>query len=253
MKTFSLVALTLTLLHTSCSNESPSGNLDRYAALCQELLAMEYLSTQLGHTEAALRHRAEADCLRQAVQRYCWDERDGMYYSVDIALLPAEPREQMFFGHPFLLHEGAPRKYPCLIQRIGSWTGFMTLWAGIATPDQAERMVKENLTDERTFWAPYGVRTLSKMEAMYSMEATHNPSNWNGPIWGVSNYMVWRGLKQYGFDHEARQLAERTIRLFGQDLEQCGELHEYYNPDTGEGIINPGFQNWNYLVLDMIK
>ena len=29
-------------------------------------------------------------------------------------------------------------------------------------------------------------------------------------------------------------------------------LHEYYNPDTGEPIMNKGFQNWNYLVMNMI-
>lgn len=90
------------------------------------------------------------------------------------------------------------------------------------------------------------------MEAMYSMAATHNPSNWNGPIWGISNYMVFRGLVRYGMIDIARLLAEHTVSLYGRDLVEHGELHEYYNPDTGVGIINPGFQNWNYLVLNML-
>ena len=38
----------------------------------------------------------------------------------------------------------------------------------------------------------------------------------------------------------------------GRDFEKCGALHEYYNPDTGEPINNIGFQDWNYLVLNMI-
>ena len=29
-------------------------------------------------------------------------------------------------------------------------------------------------------------------------------------------------------------------------------MHEYYSPDDGEPVINPGFQNWNMLVLNMI-
>ena len=128
----------------------------------------------------------------------------------------------------------------------------MALWAGIATPEQARRMVRENLLDERTFCAPYGVRTLSKLEKMYNLRATHNPSNWQGPIWGISNYMVFRGLADYGFDTEARQMAEKTISLFGEDLRKNGTLHEYYDPDTAAPIINPGFQNWNYLVLNML-
>jgi len=47
-------------------------------------------------------------------------------------------------------------------------------------------------------------------------------------------------------------MAEKTIALFGDDLQREGALHEYYNPDTGEPIMNKGFQNWNYLVLNMI-
>ena len=42
------------------------------------------------------------------------------------------------------------------------------------------------------------------------------------------------------------------VRLFGEDLAANGALHEYYDGDTGKGIINKGFQNWNYLALNMI-
>lgn len=218
----------------------------------KELLAMAYIADRLALADEAARYNDMAAVLKKAVQEHCWDEKDGMYYSVDINLLTYTGEPEYIFGKPFVLHEGAPRDYPCLIQRLGCWSGFMALWAGIATEQQAERMVKENLMDERTFCAPYGVRTLSKMEKMYNMRPTHNPSNWQGPIWGVSNYMVFRGLADYGFKKEARTLARKTIALYGSDLKKEGALHEYYNPDTGEPIINKGFQNWNYLVLNMI-
>lgn len=218
----------------------------------KELLAMAYIAGRLALADEAARYNDMAAVLKKAVQEHCWDEKDGMYYSVDINLLPYTGEPEYIFGKPFVLHEGAPRDYPCLIQRLGCWSGFMALWAGIATEQQAERMVKENLMDERTFCAPYGVRTLSKLEKMYNMRPTHNPSNWQGPIWGVSNYMVFRGLADYGFNKEARTMAQKTVALYGSDLKNEGALHEYYNPDTGEPIINKGFQNWNYLVLNMI-
>ena len=122
-----------------------------------------------------------------------------------------------------------------------------------ATPEQAERMVREHFSDERTFNAPYGVRTLSKMEKMYSLKASGNPSTWLGPIWGVSNYLTWRGLVKYGFKEEAQELASKTIALFGRDYERTGVLHEYYQPSNGEPILNPGFQNWNTLVINMLN
>lgn len=229
-----------------------SANIYLNCLMYKELRAMAWLAERLGMPSEAKRYEHDADHLRDAVRQHCWDEKDGMYYSVDINLLPYTGEPQIIFGKPFVLHEGAPRDYPCIIQRLGVWSGFMTLWAGIATQEQAKRMVSENLLDERTFCAPYGVRTLSKMEKMYNLRATHNPSNWQGPIWGISNYMVFRGLADYGFRKEARQMAEKTIALHGEDLRKNGTLHEYYDPDTGVPIINPGFQNWNYLVLNML-
>ena len=71
-------------------------------------------------------------------------------------------------------------------------------------------------------------------------------------MWGVTNYLTFRGLVRYGFTEDARSLAEKTIVLFGRDFERFGALHEYYQPDNGEPILNRGFQNWNYLVLNMI-
>ena len=229
-----------------------SANIYLNCLMYKELQAMAYLAKQLSLKAEANQYEQAAETLRKVVRTFCWDERDGMYYSVDLNLVPYTGKPEIIFGKPFVLHEGAPRNYPCLIQRLGSWSGFMALWAGIATPEQAQRMVKENLMDERTFNAPYGVRTLSRLEKMYNLRATHNPSNWQGPIWGISNYMVFRGLADYGFKREAHEMAEKTIALFGNDLQKEGALHEYYNPETGEPIMNKGFQNWNYLVLNML-
>jgi len=90
------------------------------------------------------------------------------------------------------------------------------------------------------------------MEKMYNVRASGAPSSWLGPIWGVSNYLTFRGLVKYGFESDAKELAEKTITLFGNDVERFGALHEYYQPENGEPILNKGFQNWNYLVLNMI-
>lgn len=218
----------------------------------KELLAMSYLAKNLGQDGDATFYGDEAAALKAAVQEHCWDEKDGFFYSVDLNLLPVTNEPSIIFGTEMVLHSGMPRNYPCLIQRIGVWSGFLPMWAGIATPEQARRMVAENYRDTRTFNSPYGVRTLSKLEKMYNMTASSNPSNWQGPIWGISNYLVFRGLVNYGFDDDARDLAQKTVALFGRDFAEEGALHEYYNPETGEPIMNKGFQNWNFLVLNMI-
>ena len=210
----------------------------------KELLAMEYIHRTLGNVASADAYNKEAAELRDAIRRELWDEKCGMYYSADISLLPIDNSDW--------LHQGKPRHWQSLIMRIDGWAGFLSMWAGIATPEEAERMVSENMLNERTFFAKYGVRSLSKLEKMYWVGKSGNPSCWLGPIWIIANYMCYRGLKSYGFDKEARALAEATTELVGKDIERYGEMHEYYHPDTGEGVYNQGFQSWNLLVNNMI-
>lgn len=218
----------------------------------KELKAMVYLADRLQLQAIGQEYDRMAEELRTAVQKHCWDERDGFFYSTDINLLPVTSEPGINLGIKFTLHGGFPRNYDAVIQRIGVWSGFLAMWSGIATPEQAQRMVKEHLKNEKTFAAPFGVRSLSKMEKMYSVRASGNPSNWLGPIWGITNYMVYRGLVDYKFNVEARELAYKTIRLFGRDFEKNGALHEYYEPEQGTPVLNKGFQNWNYLVMNMI-
>ncbi len=219
------------------------GSIYLNSLMYRELLAMGYICEMLGDMKKANSWRNRASDLRDAVQTYCWDERDGTFYSVDFGLLPVVEGAW--------LHSGAPRDYPCMIMRIDCWTSFMPLWAGICTAAQAERMVSR-LRDPDTFACRGGVRTLSRLEKMYDLRASNNPSNWRGPVWGISNYMVFSGLVKYGFDQDAAEMAKKTVLLFGRDLEQNGSLHEYYDPDSCEPIVTHGFENWNYLVLNMI-
>jgi len=219
------------------------GSIYLNSLLYRELLAYGYLWEMLGDVTEANSWRRKAQALAQAVQKHCWDERDGTFYSVDLNFRPINPNDW--------LHRGAPRTWNSLLMRVDCWSSFLPMWAGIASQEQADRMV-QRYRDTRTFNCRFGLRTLSRLEKMYNLGASNNPSNWLGPVWGVSNYMMFRGLLKYGFDEDARELAEKTVRLFGQDLETSGSLHEFYHPDNGEPIMTHGFQNWNFLVLNMI-
>ena len=65
--------------------------------------------------------------------------------------------------------------------------------------------------------------------------------------------MVFEGLRKYGYIEDAKELAEKTVTLFGRDVEESGQLHEYYDPESGDGVNHPGFQNWNLLSLNMLE
>lgn len=225
--------------------EKSSASIYLNCLMYMEFDAMSRIASRLEMFDTVALYKEKALSLKDAVQEHCWDERDGFFYSVDINLLPIDTTKK--------LHSGCPRHWSTLVQRIGVWSGFLAMWSGIATREQAERMVNEHYLNAKTFFAPYGVRTLSKMEKMYAIIKSGNPSCWLGPIWGISNYMVFDGLQKYGYVNEAIDLAEKTVTMLGRDIENCGEMHEYYDPETGEGVNHPGFQNWNFLSLNMLE
>lgn len=218
-----------------------SGSIFLNCLMYKELQSVVYLGKKIGVSTE--KYQKEAELLYKAIRQNCYSEKDGFYYSVDFNLLPIDNK--------CYLHSGTPRHWDCLIQRIDCWSGFLAMWAGIATPEEADRMVKENLLDEKGFWSNYGVRSLSKYEKMYSIKASGNPSCWLGPIWGISNYLIFKGLIRYGYTNEAQILAKRIVKLFSDDIIKCGEMHEYYDPESGVPIMNQGFQSWNLLAVIM--
>lgn len=212
--------------------------------MVSELNAMAEIADRLGIASSRHSHyREKAARLVQAIQAEGWDNRDKFFYSVDVDI---KTRHFDWF------HQGLGVFWKSLPIKIRTWTGFIPLWSGAAEPHQAAYLAGLHAADANTFNSSYGIATLAMDEKMFDCRATNNPSNWLGPIWIVSNYVVFRGLMNYGFRKQAEELAEKTIRLLGEDLERTGTLHEYYVPQTGEPVMNGGFLNWNLLVLNMI-
>ena len=210
----------------------------------KELRAMAYIMEVAGDEAKSELYDTYAADLKDAINEHLYDEKCGMYFSADLNLVPVDPERS--------LHSGKPRHWDCLIMRIDSWAGFMALWAGIASHERAARVIEENMLNETTFFGEFGIRSLSKLEKMYANWPSGNPSCWLGPMWMVANYMCFRALVNYGYTEEAKALVETLITVFGKDIEECGEMHEYYHCDTGEGINGQGFQSWNLLINNMI-
>lgn len=222
--------------------QDSTANIFLNSFMVTELHAAAALERRLGRAEQEEKYEAARSRLIDAIQNECWDRRDQFFYSVDTDI---KTRSYDWF------HKGLGVFWKTLPIKIRTWSGFLPMYAGFATRAQAEALVRHAM-DENTFASPYGVCTLAKDEKMFNLSATNNPSNWLGPIWLVANYVVFRGLLNYGYREEARKLAEGTLRLLERDLRKTGSLHEYYNPLTGEPVMNGGFLNWNMLALNMV-
>lgn len=61
---------------------------------------------------------------------------------------------------------------------------------------------------------------------------------WRGPVWAIINYIVARGLSEYGFEREANR-----IRLDTREIIRGSGFYEYFDPISGSGAgeaILPG-------------
>jgi len=223
-----------------------SANLLLNCLFYQDLRASAELAHRLGRSADHVRLSSQADELAQQIHTFCWDPRDSFYYTVDVQcvdrraeLIPTVPR-------------GIDMSWKCLPARIQMFTGFLPLWCGIASQQNAEKLISTNYLADDRLCAQWGARSLSSRETMYSLEFSSNPSNWLGPVWIIVNYFVWRALKRYGYKKEADALADKSILLLSRDLKANGSLNEYYHPDTGAALSHKGFIDWNLLVLEMI-
>jgi putative isomerase len=213
--------------------------------MAREFAAMAELERAIsGDEAAAATWLAKRDALAEAIRAHLWDRRDRFFYSLDI---------QCATDHSFrYLHKGLGVFWPGIPLRIRTWTGFLPMWAGVATPEQARELVRRHLDDAEALGCDFGIRSLAANEPMYDCRETGNPSNWLGPVWMIANYLVFRGLADYGYRVDATAFCAKVVRLLGRDIERHGAMHEYYVPETGEGVMNRGFMNWNYLIGEMI-
>jgi hypothetical protein len=184
--------------------------LDLNCCLVQEARALTAMAAELGRTDEAARFREEAEARAKRINAVFWDEATGFYYHVDKA------------DHDFTLKAPGDLKRREII-------GFLPLWAGIATPEQAKRLAAA-LADPNAFGRRYGVPSLAADDPYY------NPRGyWNGPVWVEWNLLVQQGLRRYGYERETRELAARVAAGMIERLKRDHDFWEFYSPDEPWG------------------
>ena len=128
--------------------------------------------------------------------------------------------------------------------RVKSVASFAALWAGVATPEQARRMVYDYLFNSREFWTAYPVAALARSERWYSQDwlPADLGCNWRAKTWIPTNYMVYHGLRRYGYRELASLVAKATHDL----VKRAGNC-EYYDAEDGSCCGLDPFWGWSLL------
>lgn len=208
------------------------------AYIHMEFMAMVEISKALGKPEEAETFLKKAETLKKKVSDHFWFEEEGTYFNATVA--DREPFREL------------------------EWLVLTPLYAGIAEKEQAAALVERYLLNTDHFWSEFGIRTLSRSSDYYNNARLGNPppdgnyeqltgSNWQGPVWVLSNYQVFRGLINYGYFKEAEALAENTMKLLAATIRTEDTMYENYHAETGEGLWAKGFGSWNLIADKMYE
>ena len=155
-------------------------------------LAAARLTRTLGNVDHACQLEVQAESLRTNFEEKYWCNDLGMYA---------------------LALDG--RKNPC---RVRASNAGHCLFAGIASPDKAQRVAEALLSDD--FFTGWGIRTVANKESRYNPLSYHN-----GSVWPHDNSIIAYGMAKSGFKAKAGRVLMSLLDLSGEvELHRLPEL-----------------------------
>lgn len=108
-----------------------------------------------------------------------------------------------------------------------SATNYWPLWAGLATREQARSTVESALPRLVARGGVMGTTEASRG----TLSATRTARQWDYPYgWAPHQMLIWEGLKDYGYDALAAELALRWVRMVAQNaVDFNGVIPEKYD------------------------
>ncbi len=110
-----------------------------------------------------------------------------------------------------------------------SSVAFLSYYAGLAIPKRDARL--QRALERVLAAAPYSLPSFDPQHPKFDARRY-----WRGPVWAIVNYLVARGLAEYGFADKAERIRLDTRRL----IERSG-FYEYFDPLTGQGMGGSNF------------
>ncbi|MGA7921171.1 MAG: trehalase family glycosidase [Candidatus Acidiferrales bacterium] len=173
-----------------------SADTHHYAPVCLNSLLyktekdLEKMSELLGRPSDAQQWSQKAKERRAKIDKYFWDGEAGLYFDYD-----------------FSTHKRSDYKYA---------TTFYPLWAGLASREQADAVMR-NLA---FFEEPGGI-VMSKRESQ---------AQWDYPYgWAPIQLLAVEGMRKYGFEAEANRISYEFLSMVIENFERDHTIREKYD------------------------
>jgi hypothetical protein len=174
---------------------------DRYRRLAK-------MATVIGRPPEEIAEWTErANRLAEGIRKHMWDDKSGTFWCVSDKL------------------EFKP---------VASPIEFHAMIAGVATPEQARRLLSR-LKDPAKY-APSAKHPYGLPSAPFDSPFFVVKDSWSGTIWPIQTYYTVRGLVNYGYLDEAAALSANLYGMMARDYLKSGSIWEQYDPNTGNDL-----------------
>src|SRR5258706_2234241 len=182
---------------------------------------LQEISNILGRKADAEQWQQRAEKRKSEMNKYLWNGQRGLFVDYDFI-------------------QQAQSSYDYV-------TTFFPLWAGVATPEQAQALVRHLPTFEQ----PGGL----------VMSPRASGGQWDFPYaWAPNQLIADVGLRKYGFNKEADRVSYKFLSTVAENFRRDGTIREKYNAVTRSSetqvtagyhmnIVGFGWTNAAFLVL----
>ncbi|MCA9478222.1 MAG: hypothetical protein KC535_03695 [Nanoarchaeota archaeon] len=167
--------------------------IDLNSCLYKYEMDLSFFYHTLGRVKKATEYEQKALFRKEQINTQCWNEEEGFFFDYD---------------H---IHQEKGTRF--------SLAGFFPLWAGLASEEQAHRMV-----DHLTRFEYEGGLVTTDEQDLDPFTQWDYPNGWPNLQW-----IVIKGLKRYHFLDDAKRIAGKWLELNNQLFEETGAFWEKYD------------------------
>jgi glycogen debranching enzyme len=200
-------------------DNSPRAGTGWVAMSAQVFMSYKYMARmaeRIGKENKADTFLQKALAIEKEMNNLMWNKKDGLYYDI------YDTGEQI---------------------PVKTVACFWPMLANIASDKRAARM-KNVLQDTSKFWRLVPFPTLAADHPAYIPDGY-----WLGAVWAPTNYMILKGLENYGYHDLAYQASKKYLKGMHEVFQKTGTVWENYNPDkyVRNERAKPDFVGWTGL------
>lgn len=179
--------------------ESDLFAIDLSCYMANEARYMQKISQELGDTDNAEFFGNWYETIKADINSALWCEEDGFYYDYDI-------------------------QNDCF-SNVQSVSSFLPIFSDICDSNQCQALIT-HLENPDEFGTAFPVPSISKKDK------TFGDDMWRGPVWINYNYMIAKGLENYGHIDLADKLKSKTISIINEWYHRTGTIFEFYDSEN---------------------